>query len=340
MTAKEKIKALWELCFDDTKEFVDMYFRLRYTSGNTLCVESGDEVLSTLQALPYPMTYCGKLLRTTYIYAACTHPDYRGRGVMRHLLEQAFANMARTGVTFSTLIPATPELVDYYASMGYAQVFTYSERRMKLPDFLPSKGIQVKPLTNYSEEAYRYFDRKMRERPCCVQHLPESFRTVLGDLAVSDGIMLVARRGSSIVGILAAYREDGEVKVSEVVSDDKDAEYTLFHALAKHTSCDNLLRIVPAAADTPAKLLGMARVIHAKEALQLYAAAFPDKELQFSLVDKQLAINNGYYYLCHGRCMYTAERLQGTGTYHPITVSELSAQLFDGLYPYMSLMLD
>ena len=27
---KEKVKALWKLCFDDSDQFIDMYFRLRY----------------------------------------------------------------------------------------------------------------------------------------------------------------------------------------------------------------------------------------------------------------------------------------------------------------------
>ena len=27
---KEKVKALWKLCFDDSDQFIDMYYRLRY----------------------------------------------------------------------------------------------------------------------------------------------------------------------------------------------------------------------------------------------------------------------------------------------------------------------
>ena len=30
MMIKEQVKALWKICFDDSEEFVEMYFRLRY----------------------------------------------------------------------------------------------------------------------------------------------------------------------------------------------------------------------------------------------------------------------------------------------------------------------
>ena len=108
MTTKEKVKALWQLCFDDNEEFVEMYFRLRYKNEINIAIESGDEIVSALQMIPYPMTFCGDTVQTSYISGACTHPDFRGNGVMRELLSQAFAKMLRNGTYFSTLIPAEP----------------------------------------------------------------------------------------------------------------------------------------------------------------------------------------------------------------------------------------
>ena len=36
---KEKVKALWKLCFDDSDQFIDMYFRLRYKSEINVVIE-------------------------------------------------------------------------------------------------------------------------------------------------------------------------------------------------------------------------------------------------------------------------------------------------------------
>ena len=76
---KEKVKALWKLCFDDSDQFIDMYFRLRYKSEINVVIESGNEVISALQMLPYPMSFCGKQVATSYISGACTHPDLEQR---------------------------------------------------------------------------------------------------------------------------------------------------------------------------------------------------------------------------------------------------------------------
>lgn len=83
MTTKEKVKALWQLCFDDSEEFVEMYFRLRYKNEINVTIESGDEVISALQMIPYPMTFCGNTVQTSYVSGACTHPDSAERSDAR-----------------------------------------------------------------------------------------------------------------------------------------------------------------------------------------------------------------------------------------------------------------
>ena len=86
MSIKEQVKALWKLCFEDTEEFVDLYFRMRYTDRINHVIEEGGKVIAALQTIPYPMTYGGELLPVSYISGACTHPDYRNQGSMRKLL--------------------------------------------------------------------------------------------------------------------------------------------------------------------------------------------------------------------------------------------------------------
>ena len=43
MMLKEQVKALWKICFDDSEEFVEMYFRLRYKTEVNVAIQSGDE---------------------------------------------------------------------------------------------------------------------------------------------------------------------------------------------------------------------------------------------------------------------------------------------------------
>ena len=82
----------------------------------------------------------------------------------------------------------------------------------------------------------------------------------------------------------------------------------------------------------------MARIINAKEVMQLYASAFPEDEMQLEVLDKQLSVNNGYYYLCNGKCMYSTERLPGA--HIKMNFCVLSCRVFQSFLPYLSLMLN
>lgn len=338
MIIKEQVKALWKLCFEDSEEFVEMYFKLRYKNEVNVAIQSGDEVISALQMLPYPMTFCGEMVQTSYISGACTHPDFRSKGVMRELLSQSFARMLRNGIQFSTLIPAEPWLFDYYKRMGYATVFQYSVKEMTLPEFIPSKEIAVNVVSKPQDEVYSYLNKKLSERPCCIQHSAEDFQVIMADLPISGGNLFVARQANEIRGIAIIYKGENCIIINELLAEDKDTEYSLLFAIKQYTGCNHIIQLLPPDKELPQHSLGMARIINAKEVLQIYASAFPEDDMQLEVSDKQLSVNNGYYYLSDGKCRYSAERLPGA--HIQTNISELTEKILKKLNPYMSLMLN
>lgn len=338
MIIKEQVKALWKLCFEDSEEFVEMYFKLRYKSEVNVAIQSGDEVISALQMLPYPMTFCGEMVQTSYISGACTHPDFRSKGVMRELLSQSFARMLRNGIQFSTLIPAEPWLFDYYKRMGYATVFQYSVKEMTLPEFIPSKEIAVNVVSKPQDEVYSYLNKKLSERPCCIQHSAEDFQVIMADLPISGGNLFVAKQANEIWGIAIIYKRENCIIINELLTEDKDTEYSLLFAIKQYTGCNHIIQLLPPDKELPQHSLGMARIINAKEVLQIYASAFPEDDMQLEVSDKQLSVNNGYYYLSDGKCRYSPERLPGA--HIQMNISELTARILKKLNPYMSLMLN
>lgn len=338
MIIKEQVKALWKLCFEDSEEFVEMYFKLRYKNEVNVAIQSGDEVISALQMLPYPMTFCGEMIQTSYISGACTHPDFRSKGVMRELLSQSFARMLRNGIQFSTLIPAEPWLFDYYKRMGYATVFQYSVKEMTLPEFIPSKEIAVNVVSKPQDEVYSYLNKKLSERPCCIQHSAEDFQVIMADLPISGGNLFVAKQANEIWGIAIIYKRENCIIINELLAEDKDTEYSLLFAIKQYTGCNHIILLLPPDKELPQHSLGMARIINAKEVLQIYASAFPEDDMQLEVSDKQLSVNNGYYYLSDGKCRYSAERLPGA--HIQTNISELTEKILKKLNPYMSLMLN
>ena len=288
--------------------------------------------------LPYPMTFCGEMVQTSYISGACTHPDFRSKGVMRELLSQSFARMLRNGIQFSTLIPAEPWLFDYYKRMGYATVFQYSVKEMTLPEFIPSKEIAVNVVSKPQDEVYSYLNKKLSERPCCIQHSAEDFQVIMADLPISGGNLFVAKQANEIWGIAIIYKRENCIIINELLAEDKDTEYSLLFAIKQYTGCNHIIQLLPPDKELPQHSLGMARIINAKEVLQIYASAFPEDDMQLEVSDKQLSVNNGYYYLSDGKCRYSAERLPGA--HIQTNISELTEKILKKLNPYMSLMLN
>ena len=334
MIVKEQVKALWRICFQDSEEFIDLYFRLRYKNEVNAVIQNGDKVVSALQMLPYPMTFCGKTVQTSYISGACTHPDFRSKGAMRELLSQSFARMLRNGVHFSTLIPAEPWLFDYYKRMGYASVFQYSVKEITLPEFIPSKDITVDIVSEPQDEVYSYLNRKLSERSCCIQHTAEDFQVIM----TIPLILFVARQANEIRGIVIIYKGNKRIITNELLAENKDTEYSLLYAIKQYTGYNRITQLLPPDEELPQHSLGMARIINAKEVLQIYASAFPEDEMQLEVSDKQLSVNNGYYYLSDGKCRYSAERL--SGAHMQMNISELTERILKKLNPSMSLMLN
>ena len=133
-------------------------------------------------------------------------------------------------------------------------------------------------------------------------------------------------------------RQDESVIINELLVETKDAEHSLLFHLKQHTGCNRMIQLLPPDKKQPQQALGMARIINAKEVLQLYAATFPEDEMQIEVSDKQLSVNNGYYYLCKGKCMYSTERLPGA--HIQMNITELTNRILQPLNPYMSLMLN
>lgn len=336
---KNEVKELWKLCFpDDNPEFVELYFRMRYNNGVNLAIRVGEDVVSALQMLPYPMTFCSTQIDTAYISGACTHPDFRRRGAMRELLAQAFAQMRQRGVLLSTLIPATESLAAYYAHSGYAPVFGYAEQTFAAGQTAMPKGTEAKEETVLDTDAYDYVDRKMHERPCCLQHTAADMRVVMAELPISHGCAYTLRNGNALQAFALFYPAGKGLTCAELLADNDKAANLLLNEVCRRHGLGSVRLLRPAEGDEPAKPLGMARIIDATTVLRLYAAAHPQLDVNIALTDPQLTSNSGFYYLNNGKCMRSAERLRGT--HLNFDIAGLAAYVLTPLHPYMSLMLN
>jgi predicted acetyltransferase len=307
-----------------------------------MLIQSESKVISALQLIPYPMTFCGATIHTSYISGACTHPGYRGKGMMRELLLRTFTRMYAEGFFISALIPENLRLTEYYARMGYASVFRYSRRTLRPAEF-PEAGKNVRIMEQtieVREDIYRYVSRKMSERPCCIQHTKADFEVVLADLFLSKGCVFfaVGEKGE-IEGVAFVIAEGDTLYVNELLSDNVEAENELLKQAAVRRQCNQIVITCPPEKASERFPFGMARIINAKEVLTLYAAAHPEIETVIDLYDAELCANRSCYSIQNGKCTIIGrDKLPETSV--QLDIRELTEKVLEGMYPYMSLMIN
>ncbi|MBQ9860403.1 MAG: GNAT family N-acetyltransferase [Clostridia bacterium] len=110
--------ALWKLCFpEDDEAFIHRFFA-EFPAECGLVACKGD-LLAMLFLLPAAVVYRDKQYPVRYLYAGCTHPAYRNRGIYTRLLSFAAEQAALLGARAIYLHPASDSLVEYYKRCGY-----------------------------------------------------------------------------------------------------------------------------------------------------------------------------------------------------------------------------
>lgn len=341
MTVKEQVKTLWKQCFHDSDEFIDFYFQQRYTDEINSYAEADGHVIAALQRIPYFLTYEGMEFPIAYISGACTDTAYRNKGVMRRLLAEAHRRMYREGVMFSTLIPAEDWLKGYYARSGYVNCFSQGKTLLTVSS-LPVDNfsslwnfVEITPGSALCGEAYRFYDRFQSAQDVYVQHDWEDFGIILTDLHLSGGALWGAFQGGNLKGLCFCFPEEEVLKVTEIVCPEERTRQMMFGHLLSHYHIAQVECL-----DRKGECdyeLGMARIIHVEAMLRLMALKHPADFYIKVEGDEAIPENNGWYNLENGHVF------KGKITdidYQAYSITELTAWLFEGKCPYMSLMLN
>ncbi|MCI5795280.1 MAG: GNAT family N-acetyltransferase [Ruminococcus sp.] len=124
---KKKMYSLWQECFGDDNETIDMFFKNSFSYENAVICTEGQEVVSQLFLLPEKLSIAGKGYSAYYIYAAATAKKYRKRGIMGSVLKFAASLAADRKSDYLFLVPATEHLFDYYEKFGFYKA-VYAEK--------------------------------------------------------------------------------------------------------------------------------------------------------------------------------------------------------------------
>ena len=143
----ENLKALWRTAFDDTEESLDCFFKNTVSPERVLSVFKDGKPVSALYMLESEIIKDNKTYSAYYIYAVCTHPDFRGKGLMKSLFEELFKVAKIRNIDYLFLVPEEEYLFKIYEKLGFKNGFSYSQKTLFKRDFNNVDNIKTQNLT-------------------------------------------------------------------------------------------------------------------------------------------------------------------------------------------------
>ena len=131
---QERTKALYREIFpEDTEAFLDFYYKER--PKRILAMEEDGQIIAMLHLNPFLLSFFGKEITASYIYAVATKKEKRKQGIMGELLRYAFQLLKEEGEVFCILIPVAESI---YSPYGFRTV-----AKLALEESEPEEGINV-----------------------------------------------------------------------------------------------------------------------------------------------------------------------------------------------------
>ena len=131
---QERTKALYREIFpEDTEEFLDFYYKER--PKRILTMEEEGQIIAMLHLNPFLLSFFGKEITASYIYAVATKKEKRRQGIMGELLRYAFQLLKEEGEAFCILIPVAESI---YSPYGFRTV-----TKLAIEESEPEEGINV-----------------------------------------------------------------------------------------------------------------------------------------------------------------------------------------------------
>ena len=143
----ENLKALWKTAFDDSEENLGYFFKNTASPERILAVFKDGKPVSALYMLESEIINKEKIYSAYYIYAVCTHPDFRGKGLMKSLFEELFKVSQSRNIDYLFLVPEEEYLFNIYEKLGFKKGFSYSEKLIYKKSFQNTQAIKTQKLT-------------------------------------------------------------------------------------------------------------------------------------------------------------------------------------------------
>lgn len=304
-----RVRFLWQYCFKDSSEFIELYFKSCFKAENTLAAYQEGHLIAAAQLNPYVLNLRDNHVAVSYIVGVETAPEARGigaaGGLLKALLEESIAN----GRYLTILIPFSG---GFYAKYGWRYGYERLRYRIDTAD-LRLVGADygrielVDAMTSIAEldRVYRSF--------CAHRHgyavRDEAHWQVLAaDLKLSNGYCALLWDDAEPVGYVCYYFACEKIVVSEIAYSDYRAKATLLQYLYRHRSQFTKLEMCLAADDLSYQWLEnknaaflepymMVRIADVQSFLEALAYQMDNISLKIKVNDELMENNNNIFSL-------------------------------------------
>lgn len=153
-----QLRQLWKMAFGDEDSFMDCFFENGFAPERCACLLDKGSIIAAL----YWFDVTVEDQKAAYIYGVATHPDYRGQGLCRRLMETTHRSLAEQGYKSILLVPQTETLRDMYRKMGYRDC-------TKRGEFFCSDDPYPVPMHAITAQEYAFLRRSYLPRGSVIQ---------------------------------------------------------------------------------------------------------------------------------------------------------------------------
>lgn len=118
-----QLLSLWKAVFGEHNGFWEMFLKTAFIPEHCRCIDKDGQVAAALYWFDCQL----ENQKLAYIYAVVTHPDHRGQGLCRMLMEDTHKHLQSQGYAGVVLVPEKESLRQMYGKMGYETCTAVSE---------------------------------------------------------------------------------------------------------------------------------------------------------------------------------------------------------------------
>lgn len=353
-------RSLWEEIFqEDSREFVEYYYQHKAEKNTSFALKSGQELIAMVHLTPYQAVFKGKQNRkraVSYIVGVATKEEYRHKGCMKKLLQEALKELHKRKEPFAFLMPASPEI---YAPFSFTYIYERENYSLN-PKYLKAETLKKLAEGNWkeysfpmkrdaasrndgglydreiytlrlaapgSEERLADFAKKVlkEQYDLYMEHTEQYYEILQREIKSQKGSLFFVERQGKLLAT-AVFALDGKVPfLQELLFEDGEGKQVVEQLFLKKLQKKPVI---------------MARVIRIEEMLSLLYSQ-TDKELLLTVADNDIVENQGSFLWQIGkdysrvtRLEMSQEVMEESQEQHKrilqVTIEELTAQIFTG----------